>query len=144
MADFLNPFKADIEKVTDAFEKHIIRWCIENYVPLCQFNQGEILVVFYENLLRKPKEEVKRIFSFLGGRAPDNILDVVSIPSKLSWNDSSEISGSNAVNSWRKHITDRQVDRAVEVLSVFGLERIYSHDNFPIVSENEAIELFST
>jgi len=41
--DFLNPFIREINQPTTVFEKFILMWCIENYVPLKQFQQNEIL-----------------------------------------------------------------------------------------------------
>ena len=58
MEDFLNPFKEEIEKAQTRFEKFILRWCIQNYVPLKQFKRGEIHLAFYEDFCEKPKSEI--------------------------------------------------------------------------------------
>lgn len=142
MDEFLNPFKNEIEDVIDTFEKHIFMWCIENYVPLRQFDEGEILVVFYESLCQNPEKEAERVFSFLGKDVPVNILQIASKPSELSRKDSAVISGENPLSLWRKHITEEQIERALEILSIFGLEAVYGYDDLPLLcGENVLNEL---
>jgi len=41
MADFLEPHRRLIETVGDPFEKHVVQWCVENWVPLKQFRRGD-------------------------------------------------------------------------------------------------------
>ena len=64
--DFLLPMEAEIRAARDDFERHLFLWCIDNYVPLKQFGPGEIHLVFYENLLANPEEELRSLFGFLG------------------------------------------------------------------------------
>jgi len=133
MEDFLNPFRKEIEKAqrqTD-FEKRIFRWCIQNYVPLKQFKRGEIHLAFYENFCEKPRSEIDRLFSFLGKSYDEAVFAKLRKPSPQSRADSAIISGGSLIDSWRKHVTDEQIRRAVEILSLFGLDRIYSQDSMP-------------
>ncbi len=144
MEDFLNPFKKDLENAKDLFDKHIYMWCIENYVPLKQFKEEEILVVFYEDICKNPKTEIERIFSFIGEDFSSTMVEKAKKPSALSQKDSAVVSGTDLVSSWRKSISDDQVERAFEILSKFGLQKIYDKSNLPLVSGQEALEVFST
>lgn len=134
MEDFLAPFRAEIENAQDIFEKHIFMWCVENYVPLKQFKVGEIHVAFYENFCAKPEQEIKGLFSFLGETYDRRVFNAVREPSALSRKDSSILSGKSLTEGFKNHITDEQVRRTVEILSVFGLQKIYSEDSRPLVS----------
>ncbi len=129
--DFLNPFKKEIEKAKSVFEKHIFLWCIENYVPLKQFNKGEIHLAFYENFCENPRYEIERLFSFLNKRFDEEVLMNLKNPSSLSRKESAIITGDSLINSWKKHITKEQIRRAIEILAIFGLDRIYAEDSIP-------------
>ncbi len=142
MKDFLNPFKEQLENVIDTFEKHIFMWCIENYIPLRQFNKGEILIVFYESLCKNPEKEAERVFAFLGKNVPVNILQIASNPSKLSRKDSAIVSGENPLNLWRKYITKKQIKRALEILSIFGLNTVYEYDDLPLLCGENVLNEF--
>ena len=141
MKDFLNPFKGELENANDPFEKHIFLWCVENYIPLKQFNEGEILVVFYENLCMDPEREIKKIRTFVGEMLSLEMLPQVNRASALSRKDSAVNTGDNLIDAWRKHINDRQIERACEILSLFKLQNIYSKSSLPLVSGNEALRL---
>jgi hypothetical protein len=131
MEDFLNPFRKEIEKAQSDFEKHIFLWCIENYVPLKVFKQGEIHLAFYENFCEKPEEEIQRLFSFLGKNFDETIFLNLKKPSIESRKHSPIVSGGSLIDSWMKHITDEQIRRAVDILSLFGLNSVYSQDSMP-------------
>ncbi|MEO1295407.1 MAG: sulfotransferase [Cyanobacteria bacterium J06636_16] len=142
MEDFLQPFQAEIEQAEEryqasgnSFENHIISWCIENYVPLKQFQSHEMHVVFYENCCTQPEIETRRLFSYLGEGYDESILKKVRSASKLSRDDSAIMTGTSLVDSWKKHVTIAQVERALEILSLFGLDKLYAYESMPY-SEN--------
>ena len=144
MEDFLSPFRNELQNVKTVFDKHIFMWCIENYVPLRQFSDGEMLVVFYENICMQPELEIENLFSFIGQEFSPASVNKSSIPSVLSRKQSAIMSGGDLVNSWRKSISDDQIERAVEILTIFGLQNIYNENDFPLVSGSDALNLFPT
>jgi hypothetical protein len=128
-----------METVNDIFDKHIVMWAVENYVPVKQFRKDEILVVFYENLCRKPQATIQDIFSFVAGRFSPRALRVVAKPSSQTSKDSAVLSGDDLISSWRKGVNNRQIARAVEILNVFGLQSIYGEGYLPLVNGEEAL-----
>lgn len=143
MKDFLEPFKEEMKKAKTIFDRHMFMWCVENYVPLKQFKEGEILVLFYEDLCRQPEQEIKKIFSYIGEDFTSSILESSAKPSALSLSDSAINSKGDPLNSWRKNISAAQIQRAVEILSIFGLQKIYNRSSLPLVNATEALNLFS-
>jgi len=133
MEDFLNPFREEIEAAQTKYDKLVFRWCIENYVPLKQFKRGEIHLAFYENFCETPESEIDRLFSFLGKSYDEATLARLRRPSPVSREESAIISGGSLIDSWREQIADEQIRRTVEILSLFGLDRIYSQDSMPDV-----------
>lgn len=137
MTDYLHEFRKEMEKVQDSgnkFEQAILSWCIENYVPLQQFQEDEICLVFYENLCQDPAYEIRRIFSFLDNHYDESVLASIYKPSKLSRKDSSIITGNSLLDGWRQHVSKSQLKRAIEILKLFGLDKIYSYESVPCTS----------
>lgn len=131
--DFLQPFKQEIEAAKTDFEKQIFLWCLENYVPLRQFAPGEIHLAFYESFCKEPKAEIERLFTFLGKKFDDTVFATLNKPSATSRKESAIITTGNVVDGWKKHITSEQLQRGIEILSLFGLDTIYSQDPLPNV-----------
>jgi len=142
--DYLEPFRNHIQKSEDIFDNHIFLWCIENYIPLTQFSENQILVTFYETICENTQSEAERIFSFLGRSLPESILEKAAKPSTLSREWSAVVNGSDSINSWRKNISHMQIKRAVDILQIFGMDRIYNETSIPLVSGQEVLNLFGT
>ncbi|MHC4757051.1 MAG: sulfotransferase [Planctomycetota bacterium] len=105
MDDFLNPFKKEIQKAQDPFDKHIFLWCIENYLPLKQFNSQQLNIVFYENLCVQPKQEIENLFVFLKQPYDERVYKTITIPSGTTRKDSAIYSNENPEASYKKNIT---------------------------------------
>ncbi|MHA1400478.1 MAG: sulfotransferase domain-containing protein [Candidatus Heimdallarchaeaceae archaeon] len=133
--DFLNPFKREILNAKTEFEKSIFLWCIENYVPLKQFSKGEIHVSFYEKFAVSPEEEIVKLFEFLGRRYDQSIYKVLKKPSPEVRKESALISGGSMIDKWRESITKEQLDKMIDILSLFELDSIYSYDSMPNVDK---------
>lgn len=124
--DFLLPVEAEIRAARDPFERHLFSWCIENYVPLRQFGPGEIHLAFYEEFLVRPEHELRRLFSFLGEDFDERAYRALARPSPLSRNP--EVP---SLDAWRRSVTDRQLERAAEILGLFGLDQLYGEGTMP-------------
>ena len=135
--DFLLPVEAEIRAARDAFERHVFSWCIENYVPLRQFGPGEIHLSFYEDFLARPEHELRRLFASLGETFDGRVYRALRRPSPLSRRDG--YPGDTSVYAWRRFVTDRQLERTVEVLGLFGLDRVYGEGAMPDPSGAHAL-----
>ena len=123
------------------FDRRIVQWCVENAVALAQLPPDARCVVHYENFCRDdPRPEIERMFAFLGKRFDERVLAAVRRPSKLSAADSAVVTGSDLVDSWRRHVSAAQIERAVEILAEFGLDGLYGADSFPRAGERGAAE----
>lgn len=131
--DFLEPFKDQFKNASTLFEKHIVEWCVENYIPLKQFRTGQIHLVFYEHLCTKPEHETERLFNFLGQHPSSKALKSISKPSLLSRKTSAINTGEDLTATYKKHFTPEQIQRAADILHAFTLDRIYGPDPMPLV-----------
>jgi hypothetical protein len=131
MEDFLGPFEPAMRGARTDFERHVLVWCAENYVPLKQFAPGEVHVCFYEDFCESPGEEVGRLFAFLGEKFDRTVLEKMKRPSSLSRTGSAVLSGGRSSDGWVGAVPEGRRERAVELLSLFGLDAIYGRDPMP-------------
>jgi hypothetical protein len=135
MEDHLGPFKAAIEGAKDAeeFEQRVYMWCINYFVPLRQFAPGEIHIAFYENFAEHPKEEIDRLFKFIGEPYDDRVMEAIKKPSEVTRPDAAVITGRSIVSHWQEEVGIERTRRAIDVLRRFGLDKIYAEDPMPKV-----------
>lgn len=129
--DYLEPFEKEIRGAKTEFEEQVFAWCIENYVPLHQLKQDEVHVAFYEDFITNPKETIMKLFSFLDIKFKDKILKRLHIPSAEVRKESAILTGENLTDKWRNNFTEEQIKRAIEILSLFGLNQLYSNQSLP-------------
>jgi hypothetical protein len=142
MEDFLEPFESDIKSITNVFENYIFQWCINNYVPLKQFKPGEIHLVFYENFCINPENEIKRLFEFLKKEYDDLIFSKLRIPSvQAHQNSAIKTDKKKLISGWQNDLSPQQITKATEILSLFGLDKIYSNSLIPDI--NRAYDLLN-
>jgi hypothetical protein len=96
------------------FEKNILYWCIEHYVPLSQLKKGDCTIVFYENMKKSPVEVLNNLGFFR-----KSLTNVVSKPSRTT--------------SFRKTNFDTKFDygKSEEILCRFKLHKIYKNQLNP-------------
>ena len=130
LEDFLLPMEAEIRAARDDFERHLFLWCIDNYVPLKQFESGQIHLAFYESLLVNPEAELRSLFAFLGENFDSRVFGKLGRPSPLSRKNTTGPS----VDGWRGLTSPRRLERTIEILNLFGLDRIYGEGAMPAPS----------
>jgi hypothetical protein len=132
--DFLLPLEAEIREARGSFEHHVFSWCIENYVPLRQFGPRELHLAFYENFLAHPEDEIQRLFAFLDEGLDGRVYRALRRPSPLSRKGESP-----SMDAWRRSVTASQLERTVEILGLFGLDRVYGEGAMPDPSGAHAL-----
>jgi hypothetical protein len=130
--DFLHPYVDEIRRAKDTFEKTLFLWCVETLVPLSQCQPGEMHVVFFENLVRHPEFEVGRLFSYLGKSVDGLNIEKLQRPSLTARRASSAAwTGADRVDDWKNKVSSAQRQRALEILTLFGLDCIYTDASMP-------------
>lgn len=129
--DHLSPFVDEIRGAETPFERSIFLWCIENYVPLQQPGRDDFHIIFYENLCTDPETEVRRLYESLGKTVEPGVYQQMKQPSHLSRRESAVVTGTRPVDSWAGSVDAVHTERAVEILELFGLDRIYGEDPMP-------------
>ncbi len=95
----------------------------------------ELYLIFYENFCIDIEGEMARLFAFLGDAyCPKEVLEIAKRPSSLAVKQSAIKTGESLIEKWKKHITLEQLERAIEILALFGLDHIYGKDALPLVN----------
>jgi hypothetical protein len=142
MADHLEPHRHLLETVRDPFEQHVLQWCIENWIPLRQFQRGELHLAFYEHFSVDPRGEIGRLFAFLGKPFSEKILERVERPSRMAWAAKGVVSALGDPDSWRPYVSPGEISRSLDILAQFGFESVYSASSLP--NRDAAESLFKT
>ena len=129
--DYLRPFLPYIEQAQSDFEERIYKWAIENYVVLKQFKPDDIHILFYEELVAHPKKTLVDLFHYLQYELKSSWQEAIEKPSVTTISDRVDIKTDDRLNGWRHQISDDELTRAVEILSVFGLNKIYNEHAMP-------------
>jgi hypothetical protein len=129
--DFLEPFEEEMRSARTDFERHIFAWCVETYVPLKQLGREDVHLTFYENLCEDHKREIERLFAFLDKGFDERVFEKMKNPSPMCREGSAVLSGERLIDGWRRHVTGSQLERAIEILNLFGLDKIYSEEDMP-------------
>jgi hypothetical protein len=142
--DFLMPFVDPINSIGGIFEEHIFSWCIEYYVVFKQFRIGEIHLLFYENLWEQPEKEIERLFDFLEENYDSRVMEAIRRPSSVTTKQSEQaiaLGKEEVLTKWQKELTRTQIKRGIEILEIFGLDRVYADS--PMPSETAALALMN-
>jgi hypothetical protein len=98
-------------------------------VPLRMTTPDELLVVTYEGLVSRPREEAERVLRHVG-QEPDAALDAaLERPSHLARADSAVRTGGDRAASWMRRADADDTARSAEVLAVLGLDGVYAVDD---------------
>jgi len=129
----------------DLFERHVLRWCLENVVPVELLPAGSVHVVFYEALVEDPEGEFHRLLTFLrrygagGWDAPGVVRPDFERASITNLLGTAITLGPEALDAWPPAATPDRVDRAVAIAAEFGLDRIYGTSPRPQIDPAEVL-----
>ena len=127
MEDINGSIMDEYRRAEPGFESLVFLWCVSYWVPFHQLGKDEVHLLFYEDLLIDPQKELEALFSFLGqSYNPRKALRVLTQPSSTTRANSDVFLKGYKFDSWRAHVTSGQLDRMYEIMSLFGMEKLYS------------------
>ena len=116
----------------------VLRWCLENSLPVRTLPPGSAHFVFYETLLTHPQQELGRLAEYLGNRSPRLWRDwhpdasLLTRPSGTAWRDAdSSPTNEQRIGGWCTDISHHDLRRSIEVLDSFGLSQMYGQSVEP-------------
>jgi hypothetical protein len=134
--DHLAPMREVLEAATTVVEQRLAVWCVQNYVPLRQFAEGEIHIMCYETMCVDPAGELRRLYRFLGQDLDNKKLERMQRrlrrPSSTIHRDVKEFpDGWDVISRWQREATSEVVAASRRMLGAFGLDSIYGEDPMP-------------
>lgn len=132
VTDHLEPYLDLIKNARTDEEKHAIIWSVSNLVPLKQFKSGGIKVVYYEYLCTQPEDELPAIFSSIGQMYRDSKNDALGRPSQTTRVTSAIVHGTDKISSWRRSLSDPQIENILRIVKAFGLDYLYGDSLLPL------------
>ena len=136
--DYLIPFEGIIRSTSakqDYILNQILIWSIINYIPLRQFEPGDIHVCFYEKICIEPDNEISKIFKFVRGSNTNPQINlnknVINRPSRVVGTESNLLSGTSPITSWKKELTPQIIQEGLKILQCFGFENLYDEISMP-------------
>jgi len=150
MAGYFAPWRELITEVAATEGRSVVglvlRWCLENHPAIAVTPPGSAHVVFYEDLVARPQEELGRLARFLADRQPQlwagwrPDVAVLARPSSSAWRDrDGSPDGDHRVGGWREHVTGQTLERCLGVLAAFGLDRVYGEAPAPRLAPDELL-----
>jgi hypothetical protein len=96
-------------------------------VPLSQFQGRGLTLLFYEHLLMDPRRALTGLFERLG-QEPDwaQLAGARSMPSRTNFLKTNAEALAGQAAGWQDAFSQAQVRRTEEILSIFGLDGLYS------------------
>ena len=141
LEDHLAPFydRMLAARAGPEWDQHILNWCIQNYVPLRELTRHKTHLVFYENLILHPEQEMESLFAFVGQPLNDNAKLAFAKPSSTTRHASAIRTGASLVTQWKDEVSGSDQRRALELVTLFGLDTIYSTEVLPIANAAEVL-----
>src|SRR5205823_7513631 len=84
VTDYLESYREELLAPGEPFGARMLLWCLANRVPLRQFGEGGMKVVFYEDLCRRPAEILPDLFEHIGVRYSRRVLSTLRVPSRTT------------------------------------------------------------
>jgi hypothetical protein len=139
--DHLKPFRDEMDRLRDGsdFEQRIFSWCVDHYVPLRQCRPGDLHLAYYEHFSETPETEIDSLFKYVAVKYGDDVYSFVKRPSPVTRKDAAINTGKSVVELWREEISAEDVAKAVRILALFGLDRLYNDGPMPDPSAAEAL-----
>jgi hypothetical protein len=121
-----------IKKVDRDEEKHAIVWCVSNLVPMRQFQDIGLPVVYYEDLVLKPDHTLPEIFATIGHPYQPEVLKSIGKASMTARPYSAITHGFNPITTWKSQLSGSQRRNVLAVVKEFGLDGLYGESDSPL------------
>jgi hypothetical protein len=114
------------------FTLMVLRWCLENVVPLReQWRSPNHYVLHYEDLVRGPAAELRRLEHALGpGSVPDP--STLARPSRTDFHKPGH--EQELIARWEASMPAADQQLGLSILETFGLDHVYGADPLPKVA----------
>ncbi|MDX2411905.1 MAG: sulfotransferase domain-containing protein [Woeseiaceae bacterium] len=149
-----NPRRAEIEGRRDIIDEvtatgdpiliQILLWCLSTRFALSSRSINSFTLVFYEDLITRPKHELPRIFSRLGlfGRYSENqqlIEEQLDHRSHVTFRNNVIEDSRKRRTAWHNEWDVKTIDAGLQILEGFGFQKVYSDSFSPLLDIDQLL-----
>lgn len=122
-----------LQRANGLFQKSMGMWAVESYLVLKHLKRNDMATsVYYENLVRKPVEELSRLYNFCGSSFDESKLKKATQKSAMAGKETvTDASANNFGRKWEGKISKEDQEYADAVIEAFGLSSLYPERNKP-------------
>lgn len=130
----------------DLFHRHVLRWCMENLIPISQLPPTSVHVVLYEDLAENPAGELQRLAQYLKGfgartwASDPAVIPPTDRPSPTNWLNTPVLPARQRLQLWQQTVPPHSIERAVALLREFGLDRLYDGSARALVPAGDVLQ----
>lgn len=111
-----------LQRIETREEVLAFEWALKTYIPLIQPQPHPWLLTTYEQLVEGGKQELERIFQFLGEPTPQQAYKYLKKPSQTTQQTSHVATGKNPLVGWQENLNSHQIERILDVVHQFGID----------------------
>jgi hypothetical protein len=117
----------------------VLRWCLENHVPVHQAPSHRAAFVFYEDLVLRPEETLARVFPLAGRPFRPEVLDHLDEPSRETTSGRLDAVADRQalVHSWRREVPAAEQRHLLDLVAAFDLGHVYGDDALPLLAPGD-------
>jgi hypothetical protein len=121
-----------LNRVETQVEVLATMWCLDHYVPLVHHAEETYpwVLVPYERMVTRGREELRRTTEALDVEMTPEIQERLNEPSQ-SVKDQLHRDAEQQLSKWRRRLSERQVDKILQIVNEVGLDQAYSRDLEP-------------
>lgn len=124
----------EAKKRNNFIEIQFINWCLGNLIPLQDFSQEKLHLLFYEDIKEMPTDELFKLKKFLGDRfsfvTDDVNREVFDSPSRVVSN-AHRVEHENSFKYWQGLFGAEEFEIGMSVLNLFEMDKLYSSNGKP-------------
>lgn len=121
--DLIDNYLSGIDlSTTDPYSEHLLRACIDIYVPQQMLHPSEYHHVIYEEMCKDPEGTTKKMVKALGLKYPKKVDFKKPAWSTLDTKRGDRIkAGRPPISRWKEEVSMKQIEAAEALMKVFGL-----------------------
>lgn len=114
-------------------------WCINNLIAIRSIELSTVHVVYYETLLSEPEQQLSALMKQINVEMDEGVFAAVNRQSETTRRSFEAEHKDSAVpppqlNAWQQQLTSEEQRKAMQLLSLFNIERFYSHNWQPMLN----------
>jgi hypothetical protein len=120
-------------------EKHAIVWSVSNLVPMRQFDDTGLSIIYYEDMVLNLDRALPGIFATIGQPYEPSARKYADRASMMAGPNSAVTLGTNPITTWKDQLSQSQITNVLAIVEEFGLGHLYGDSDSPLIDAPSGI-----